>query len=84
MFENQWTREKCYGDLHGNVEKCDFIFVCMMHERVVCATYTKFVMQTWVYVDYFYVALWNLLVRYLGLFSHHLQVTNAWNCFSYA
>lgn len=32
-------------------------FVCMMHERAVCATYTKFVMQSQVYVDYFYVAL---------------------------
>lgn len=32
-------------------------FVCMMHERAVCGTYTKFVMQSGVYVDYFYVAL---------------------------
>lgn len=32
-------------------------FVCMMHERVVGATYTKFVKQSWVYVDYFYVAI---------------------------
>lgn len=32
-------------------------FVCMMHERAVCETYTTFVMQSWVYVDYFYVAI---------------------------
>lgn len=27
-------------------------FVCMMYKWVVCETYTKYFMQTWVYVDY--------------------------------